>query len=162
MSKERAFVRYTKAGKIVPGSLILTSGSYPSGPGLYKEITTDLCCEENNNTMNYKVYTAILYQDGATTDPPTVTVLENTLGVTASFVYSAVGRYTIDLGLGPIDETKTFCQITLDPNTNAYLGFIGPESDLPANNNIRVATYDTDENNVELGGFAFIEIRVYP
>lgn len=48
MSKQRAFVRYTKAGNIVPGSLILTSGSYPSGPGLWKEITTDLCCNSGD------------------------------------------------------------------------------------------------------------------
>jgi hypothetical protein len=45
MSNKRAFVRYTKAGKIVPGSLILTNGSYPSGPSTWKEVPMDLCCE---------------------------------------------------------------------------------------------------------------------
>jgi uncharacterized protein (TIGR02145 family) len=44
MAKKRAFVRYSKQGKVVPGSLILTSGSYPNGPSTWKEIPADLCC----------------------------------------------------------------------------------------------------------------------
>jgi hypothetical protein len=44
MSKKRAFVRYSKQGKIVPGSLILTAGSYPNGPSTWKEVSADLCC----------------------------------------------------------------------------------------------------------------------
>ena len=43
--KKRAFVRYSKQGKIVPGSLILTSGSFPSGPSTWKEVPADLCCD---------------------------------------------------------------------------------------------------------------------
>lgn len=42
--KKRAFVRYSKQGKIVPGSLILTGGSYPNGPATWNEIPADLCC----------------------------------------------------------------------------------------------------------------------
>jgi len=45
MSKKRAFVRYSKQGKIVPGSLVLTKGSYPNGPSTWKEVPADLCCE---------------------------------------------------------------------------------------------------------------------
>jgi hypothetical protein len=44
MAKKRAFVRYTKEGKIVPGSLILTNGSYPNGPAVWYEVPADLCC----------------------------------------------------------------------------------------------------------------------
>ena len=44
MSKKRAFVRYSKQGKVVPGSLILTSGSFPSGPSTWNEVPVDLCC----------------------------------------------------------------------------------------------------------------------
>ena len=47
MSKKRAFVRYSKQGKIVPGSLILTAGSHPNGPSTWKEVPADLCCETN-------------------------------------------------------------------------------------------------------------------
>ena len=43
--KKRAFVRYSKQGKIVPGSLILTSGSHPSGPSTWNEVPADLCCD---------------------------------------------------------------------------------------------------------------------
>jgi len=42
--KKRAFVRYSKQGKIVPGSMILTGGSHPSGPSTWKEVPADLCC----------------------------------------------------------------------------------------------------------------------
>lgn len=45
MSKKRAFVRYSKQGKIVPGSLILTGGSFPNGPSTWKEVPADLCCD---------------------------------------------------------------------------------------------------------------------
>ncbi len=44
MAKKRAFVRYSKQGKIVPGSLILTGGSYPQGPATWNEVPVDLCC----------------------------------------------------------------------------------------------------------------------
>jgi hypothetical protein len=40
--KKRAFIRYTKKGNIVPGSLIITNGSYPSGPALWMEIKITL------------------------------------------------------------------------------------------------------------------------
>jgi hypothetical protein len=43
--KKRAFVRYSKQGRLVPGSLIITNGSYPSGPSTWNEIPADLCCE---------------------------------------------------------------------------------------------------------------------
>ena len=46
MSKKRAFVRYTKTGRVVPGSMIVTNGSYPNGPALWAEVTTNLCCED--------------------------------------------------------------------------------------------------------------------
>ncbi len=45
MSKKRAFVRYTKSGEIVPGSLIITTnGGYPDKSSLWKEVTTNQCC----------------------------------------------------------------------------------------------------------------------
>lgn len=47
MSKKRAFVRYTKSGEIVPGSLIITTnGGYPDKSSLWQEVTVDQCCEE--------------------------------------------------------------------------------------------------------------------
>ena len=43
--KQKAFVRYSKNGKIVPGSLILTGGSHPQGPSTWNEVPADLCCD---------------------------------------------------------------------------------------------------------------------
>ena len=46
MSKKRAFVRYTKSGEIVPGSLIITTnGGYPDKSSLWQEVTVDQCCD---------------------------------------------------------------------------------------------------------------------
>jgi len=36
--KQRAFVKYTKKGELIPGSLIITNGIYPSGGGLWEEV----------------------------------------------------------------------------------------------------------------------------
>jgi hypothetical protein len=48
MSKKRAFVRYTKSGKIVPGSLIITTnGGYPDKSSLWQEVTVDKCCPDS-------------------------------------------------------------------------------------------------------------------
>jgi hypothetical protein len=45
MYKKRGFVKYTKSGKLIPGSLIITtSGGFPKD-GVYKEVDVDLCCD---------------------------------------------------------------------------------------------------------------------
>jgi hypothetical protein len=61
MSKQRAFVRYTKKGKIVPGSMIVTQGSYPNGPALWAEVSTDLCCDDPAFTTSSKMKGFIRY-----------------------------------------------------------------------------------------------------
>jgi hypothetical protein len=65
--KKRAFVRYSKQGKIVPGSLIITNGSYPSGPSTWDEIPADLCCEITTTSTTTSSTTT------TTTVPPTTT-----------------------------------------------------------------------------------------
>jgi len=45
VAKKRAFVKYTKQGRLIPGSLIVTTvGSYPVD-GLYTEVPTNICCD---------------------------------------------------------------------------------------------------------------------
>lgn len=45
MAKKRAFVKYTKQGRLIPGSLIVTTkGGYPVD-GLYAEVPTNICCD---------------------------------------------------------------------------------------------------------------------
>lgn len=51
MAKKRAFVRYTKKGKLVPGSLIVTTGGGHPVDGVYKEVPTDLCCVSSTSCI---------------------------------------------------------------------------------------------------------------
>lgn len=45
MAKKRAFVKYTKQGRLIPGSLIVTTnGGYPVD-GLYTEVPINICCD---------------------------------------------------------------------------------------------------------------------
>jgi hypothetical protein len=162
MSKERAFVRYTKAGKIVPGSMILTNGSYPSGPGLWKEITMDLCCENNNNnTMNYKVYTALLSQSG--TDDPTAVVLENTLGENLTWTRDNVGFYYVISPGGLFVEDKTFVLVSYN-DTSSTGQVIWSRNFLDTSDPTRLyvsildATFNYQDSFTDIS----IEIRVYP
>ena len=68
MAKKRAFVRYSKQGKIVPGSLILTAGSHPNGPSTWKEVPADLCCNDISctpaNYGDWKLVTGGVAGDG--------------------------------------------------------------------------------------------------
>lgn len=59
--KERAFVRYTKAGRIVPGSMIITNGGYPKD-GTYKEVMPDLCC--SNHVAKYQLTNSFPWGSG--------------------------------------------------------------------------------------------------
>jgi hypothetical protein len=106
MAKKRAFVRYSKNGKIVPGSLILTSGSFPSGPSTWKEVPADLCCDnpieltwddENVSltdiSINLKCNGSIIktaYSTATSSDAATLeNALNNTFGLIGAF--SVVG-----------------------------------------------------------------------
>ena len=45
MKKKRAYVKYTKSGEIIPGSLIVsTQSGYPKN-GIYIDVPTTLCCD---------------------------------------------------------------------------------------------------------------------
>jgi hypothetical protein len=61
MSKQRAFVRYTKSGKIVPGSMIVTNGDYPKGPAVWKEVSTNICCEDTFYSTSLRLKGFIRY-----------------------------------------------------------------------------------------------------
>lgn len=76
--KKRAFVGYTKKGKIIPGSLIETSGNYPYGPSLWYEVDTNLCCNTTTSTTTSTTTTS------TTTTTTTVAPEFVTFNVTAS------------------------------------------------------------------------------
>ena len=68
MGKTRAFVRYLK-GKLVPGSLITTSGEYPKAPfssGKWQEIPADLCCTPFNNCESCVILQGVPEGEGPT------------------------------------------------------------------------------------------------
>ena len=59
MSKQRAFVKYTKQGNIIPGSLIVTTkGGHPKD-GVYREVSVNLCCDNVPETPGLRFTTII-------------------------------------------------------------------------------------------------------
>lgn len=59
---------------------------------------------------SYKSYTALISQ--SSTNAPTATVLQNTLGQTPTFAYSAIGQYTIVVTDSLFVQSKTFIMVT--------------------------------------------------
>lgn len=102
MAKKRAFVRYSKNGKIVPGSLILTAGSFPQGSSTWNEVPADLCCD-NPIAITYEVDDAAIalvamilkcngfqvqqvYSSQTSTDAASLEdILNNTFGLIGTF-----------------------------------------------------------------------------
>ena len=105
----------------------------------------------------YKVYTAILSQTG--TDAPEQNVLENTLGTGLIYTYDSLGAYYAQLESGTFDPAKTFINITSGYYSLPYTIY---SSILNTDNSyLIIGTFDESGGNVELGGDASIEIRVY-
>ena len=109
----------------------------------------------------YRVYTALLIQDGSPT-PPTAIVLENTFQVTPTFTYDGVGNYTIQFPEN-FPGSKTWYVI----NTSTSDGLIGNSSGIGivySSNGIFII----ETGNVSAGMFSDgllnsspLEIRVY-
>ena len=73
MTKKRVFVRYTKAGKIVPGSMIITQGDYPEDSAVWYEIPADLCCTTTTTAPTTTTSTTAAPTTTSTTATPTTT-----------------------------------------------------------------------------------------
>ena len=116
---------------------------------------------------SYTVYSAIITQNGAG-NAPIATVLENTIGITPSFAYNAVGQYSIEFpGLFPYaqgnEQVLTFFT-TRTSNNVTYLGQAFPPTSYI---NIQTRALFTDgpftANQLTDGLLnGSIEIRVYP
>lgn len=107
----------------------------------------------NAITKPYKVYVALLTQGG--TNAPTVIVLENTLGGSIVWSYSATGVYYGTLtGAFTSDKTTVLNNIT---NGNVHVTAIRASSDV-----IQIQTRDLSSTNVNnaMNGMT-LEIRVY-
>lgn len=101
-------------------------------------------------TAPYKVYTALLTQEG--TDAPIATVLENTLGGTVTWSYFNPSTYDATL-TGGFPANKTWCIITL--STDDYL--VAPRAGRRDNDTCRFM-YD---EGIGAGVQVQVEIRVY-
>lgn len=128
--------------------------------------TTDIAALETQ-AGSYKKYVANLTQTG--TSAPTISVLENTLGGTLVWTYSAVGEYTATLaGLFP-DADK----VAIIPGLGGYLTGTYPAIDtnyttisgyVDSADAIKLVTINNLTNAAEnaLLVKTTIEIRVYP
>jgi hypothetical protein len=137
--KQRGFVIYTKSGKIIPGSLIVTtSGGYPVD-GLYVEVTPDLCCGDillprsvaRTSTLSCFSPQSVItvYMTNECFNNPTVgcKVYEDAAGTVPlelGYIQLGTSRYQItqdgsifDLGQ-PCDPTNTVYKISLLEGTD--------------------------------------------
>jgi hypothetical protein len=107
---------------------------------------------------SYLVYTALLTQ--TETNAPVATVLENTLGGTPSFGYSAAGQYTITLS-----EAFT-ANKTIAYAPNYYISGDAPNIrttiERASSSMYYIYSFDGGAPGDGVLSGAFVEIRVYP
>lgn len=106
----------------------------------------------------YKVYTALLTQSGTTA--PTAIVLENTLGGTVSFSYSAVGSYTATVSGSVLTSGKTLTSLLLGNSTAAVRVLRASRLN---GTTVNIQTWDSTVTlaNDVINSEAIFEIRVY-
>lgn len=111
-------------------------------------------------SLGYKVYVALLSQSGSTA--PTAIVLQNTLGVTVTYGYTATGVYPMELSTA-YASNKVGILISPIGNSNNYAlsSTIGIQYDGTTGYILR--TFDSTGALSDKGlGNTMIEIRVYP
>ena len=111
-------------------------------------------------SLGYKVYTALLTQTGTTA--PVAIVLQNTLGVTVTYGYTATGVYSIELGTAYASgKVGIFISPFGNSNNYALSSTIGFQYDGTTGYILR--TFDSTGALSDKGlGNTMIEIRVYP
>jgi len=110
------------------------------------------------NSRPYKVYTALISQSG--TSAPTVTVLENTLGITPTYAYTSTGFYTLT-ATGVFTLNKTYINFDLG-GSNAGVKVL--QASRVNTNDIALKTWDSSMVATDgiINSNATLEIRVYP
>lgn len=105
--------------------------------------------------LPYKVYTALISQNG--TSAPTAVVLENTLGLSVTWSFTATGSYTATVPSATFTLNKTQCFIT----NGTLSGFFNTYAS--SNTTVTVISKNTAgsfaNGTLDLASF---EIRVYP
>jgi hypothetical protein len=151
--KKRAFIKYTEYGKIVPGSMIVTQGSFPSKDGRAKwyEVPMNKCCattpsgpfnlEQFLSRMNscYSQVTSLVprlvyFNDGPADDgAPFTNILDG-----CSDMYDTANMYNTNF-------TQLYVDIVED-QVNASLS-------IPYTHTQDNGTYDCDYTNPPMNGF---------
>jgi hypothetical protein len=106
----------------------------------------------------YKVYTALLSQSG--TSAPVATVLENTLGVTISYIRNSLGLYQGTISSGTFDTSKTYtmCSFGDIQGTTSLTSQIKLTN---SSSNFLISTQSSETYLDNLMTRHSIEIRVY-
>lgn len=112
----------------------------------------------NFSATTYKVYTALLTQ--TSTNAPTATVLENTIGGIPVWSYNLVGRYL--LTLSGAFTGNVIISITNGANNTSRAPFVYECQKLNSNS-IFLNVKESDSSTITNGGLtnASIEIKVY-
>ncbi|MFO0089893.1 MAG: hypothetical protein ACK518_03745 [bacterium] len=123
MSKKRAFVKYTKAGKLVPGTLIITDGAYPDKNAKWKEIPYDLCCEslDNNSTTTSTSTSTSTTSTSTSTTTSTTTVVDQiccTPSITWNSAGSGDGGSQLDFSYAPGSNCLSCTNLKLQYSTD--------------------------------------------
>lgn len=132
------------------------TGDFKAGKGLYYSNGTNWIFMISSNTVGPKVYRATLTQAGL--NAPTVTVLENTLGSTPVWSYSATGSYDLTLA-NAFTADKTFMNAGQYPDVKVNVQRINA-------NVVRVVSSDTT-GGVEFPSDGLLletafEVKIYP
>lgn len=143
------------------GPTTLAIGAVADGEFLKREGSTVVGAAAGG--ASYLVYTALLSQAG--TNPPTATVLENTLGAAVTFGYDSVGNYYVASDAFTQNKSVAF----MFPNA-AYNGIVGEvrgefvygEGGYPAKMFYFVTKLNDGNLTDDWIGALPLEIRVYP
>jgi hypothetical protein len=129
---------------------------------LVEQVNANEAAAANAGGASYKVYTALITQDG--TGDPTAIVLENTLGFTPTFGRTTNGTYNVINPTGNFNYLKTFTTIggairqgagPYDHSFNTIQGMTGDANTIPF-----YSTYNDTATDGILTNTPF-EIRIY-
>ena len=113
-----------------------------------------------NNVKGIKVYRAFLSQSGAD-NPPTATIVENTLGGTVVFFYGSTGHYQASLvSAFPADKTCLRDEIIIGADDITVVRYVRMRRSDDDNINIDVGEVGTPSDDILNN--TYIEILVYP
>lgn len=123
-------------------------------------LNLDEFVKENSGGNSYKVYTALLTQEGS--NPPTAIVLENTLGGDVVWSYAAPGVYKGTLtGAFPEDKTAMFITSTRwNGDALMFMSLWG--GDIPNAVAVETVDFPTNTSENDLLYKTTVEIRIYP